>query len=74
MEAALQHTTEIFSKALFLLKDFFAHPAGRAGPALRNLLPRGAGGNTVIGVAYRRIIDIAARANVLIHNKYLLTD
>jgi len=74
LEVTFQQTSETLSKVLFLLEAFLAHPADRAGPALRNLLPGSAGGNAVVRITYGGIIDIAAGANILTHANTPLTE
>ena len=55
-------------KGSFLLESVFAQTAGGADPIRRDLLPGGSGGDAVLGIAYRGIIDVAAGANILIHD------
>ena len=54
-------------KRLSLLKDVLAQAAGGAHPVVGDLVPRGAGGDAVVGIAHSGVILIAAGANVLIH-------
>ena len=60
-----------FERHLFLFKNVLTHPAGGADPTLGDLFPGSSGGDAVFRVAYRRIIDIAARAYILIHANHL---
>ena len=55
-------------KGSFLLECVLAQTAGGADPIRRDLLPGGSGGDAVLGIAYRGIIDVAAGANILIHD------
>ena len=52
----------------FLLESILAQTAGGADPIRRDLLPGGSGSDAVLGIAYRGIIDVAAGANILIHD------
>ena len=52
---------------LRLLKDILAHSTDGANPAVGDLVPGGAGGDAVVGVACGGVVLIAAGANVLIH-------
>ena len=63
---------QIFCGGLFLLKNVLAHAADGAYPAVGDLLPGGAGGNAVVGVARRGVVLIAAGAHVFIHFVFLL--
>ena len=58
-------------KRLSLLKDVLAQAAGGADPVLGDLLPGGAGGDAVVRVAYRRVIDVTAGADILVHLVFL---
>jgi len=53
---------------LLLLKGILAQPTGRAGPILRHLIPRGAGRNPVVRVAYSGVVHIAAGAYIFFHS------
>lgn len=59
------------SNFLFFFKHILAKTASRANPILRHIFPRCTRRNAVIGVAYLRIIYIAARANIFFHIYYL---
>ena len=62
----------IFCGGLFLLKDILAHSTDGADPAVGDLVPRGARGDAVVRVACGGVVLIAAGADVLIHQKFLL--
>ena len=54
------------------LKCVLAKTANGASPVIGDIFPLGAGSNSAIGVALRRVVNIAAGANVLFHCHILL--
>jgi hypothetical protein len=52
---------------LFLFKCVFSESADGANPILGNVLPRCTGSNSVVGIAYGRVIFIATGANIFLH-------
>ena len=52
---------------LRLLKDILAQAAGGAHPVVGDLVPRGAGGDAVVGVTHGGVVLIAAGADILVH-------
>lgn len=52
---------------LLFLENVLAHAADGALPALGDLFPGGAGGDAVVGVTYRGVVDVAAGADILVH-------
>ena len=59
---------EFCKPCLFLSFFQFAQLIVPYHPIRRNLLPGASGGDAVLGIAYRGIIDVAAGANILIHD------
>ena len=43
-----------------MFKTIFFGGTHRAAPILGKVLPRGAGGNAIVRIAHRRVIDVAA--------------
>lgn len=64
------HLGVYFMKRLFFFKGIFIQATGGAYPIFGKLFKRSAGRDTVIGIAYCRIINITARAYIF-HRNYL---
>ena len=58
-------------KILRLLKDVLAHSTDGADPTVGDLVPGGAGGDAVVGIAHSGVVLIAAGAEIFVHSVLL---